>query len=149
MYRLHNWMQFWRNDIHRFGQNYQEKHYFGLNFQEKNLEGLPQPIFAKKRCAIALSYCVINGPPIFSFCFARSSTLSKICWSGFILKKPQFFLEILYRDWRFDSQVKVLFTSYIIIIMIIIMKSKSFGSSLALGVGFWTVYTVITKHISI
>ena len=56
-------MQFWRNDIHRFGQNYQEKHYFGLNFQEKNLEGLPQPIFAKKRCAIALSYCVINGPP--------------------------------------------------------------------------------------
>ena len=54
-------MQFWRNDIHRFGQNYQEKHYFGLNFQEKNLEGLPQPIFAKNRCAIALSYCVINA----------------------------------------------------------------------------------------
>ena len=142
-------MQFWRNDIHRFGQNYQEKHYFGLNFQEKNLEGLPPTYFCKKEVRNSIILLCYQRPPIFSFCFARSSTLSKICWSCFILKKPQFFLEILYRDWRFDSQVKVLFTSYIIIIMIIIMKSKSFGSSLALGVGFWTVYTVITKHISI
>ena len=78
-------------------------HRFGLNSQERGGTSLPQPPFTRKEMRNRIISPCYQRTPIFSFWFARSSTLSKICRAGFFFKKPLFFLDFLYRDWRFHS----------------------------------------------